>query len=184
MEYQPRWVNGHEVGEGIRKASARYDPIAAELEGHRGFRVLDVGAYTGYFSLRLAEDFDATVTAVDSYRGLRTALAEAADPRVTGVYERLTPQTLEGLGEYDVVLCLSVLHHVPWWEDLLAGLRERARLLFVEVPSPNEVLPKAVAHCPEIPETVAALDGARVIARTHGYKSRKLRPLYAVGGLD
>lgn len=184
MEYQPRWVNGREVGEGIRKASSRYDAIAAELEGHRGFRVLDVGAYTGYFSLRLAEDFDATVTAVDSYRGLRKALTEAADPRVTGMYERLTPQAVAELGEYDVILCLSVLHHVPWWEDLLAGLRARARLLFIEVASPNEVLPKAVAHCPEIPAAVAAVEGARVIARTHGYRSRKMRPLYAVGGLD
>lgn len=183
QQYQPRWVNGQEVGTGIRKAAPRYEAIAAELGEARGFTVLDLGAYNGYFSLRLAEEFDATCTAVDDYRGLPGALAEAGDDRVTGVFHRLTQEEFSALPEYDVILCLSVLHHVPWWEELLAGLRDKARLLFVEVASANEVLPKAVAHCPEIPEAVDAIEGARVIAKSHGYKSKKIRPLYAIGSL-
>lgn len=176
-------MNGQEVGTGIRKAAPRYEAIAQELGDHRGFTVLDLGAYNGYFSLRLAEQFDATCTAVDDHRGLPGALAEAGDTRVTGVFHRLTQEEFYTLPSFDVILCLSVLHHVPWWAELLAGLRDKARMLFVETASASEVLPKAVAHSPEIPEAVAAIDGARVIAKTHGYKSKKIRPLYAIGSL-
>jgi 2-polyprenyl-3-methyl-5-hydroxy-6-metoxy-1,4-benzoquinol methylase len=183
MEYQPRWVGGREAGTSIRKAAPRYEAIAGQLQGRRGFTVLDLGAYNGYFSLRLAEDFDASCTAVDNWRGLPLALAEADDDRVRAVCERLTPATLRALGSFDVVLCLSVLHHVTWWEQMLAQLQKQARMLFIEVASANEVLPKAVAHCPQIPAAAAGL-GGRVIARTHGYKSKKLRPLYAIGSLD
>ena len=123
------------------------------------------------------------MTAVDDWRGLRPALDTAADPRVRGVYERLTPETLEALGGFDVILCLSVLHHVPWWEQMLEQVQTQSRLLICEVAVAHENLPKAVAHCPEIPAAVAELDG-RLIARTHGYKSRKLRPMYAIGSLD
>lgn len=180
--YQPRRRDGHDVGTPARPAAPRYDAIRAELEGRSGLRVLDLGAHEGYFALRLAEDLDANVTAVDDWRGLRRALAEAADPRVTGIYQRLTPESLAALGEFDVILCLSVLHHVPWWEQMLAQVQNQSKLLICEVAVAHEVLPKAVAHCPEIPDTVKAL-GGRVIARTHGYKSRKLRPMYAIGAL-
>lgn len=180
--YQPKRVRGRDVGTPARPAAPRYEAIARELAGHRGLRVLDLGAHEGYFSLRTAEDFDAQVTAVDDWRGLRPALEAAADPRVTGLYEQLTPERLAELGDFDVILCLSVLHHVPWWEQMLAQVRAQSRLLIVEVAVAHEVLPKAVAHCPEIPEAVRAL-GGRVIARTHGYKSRKLRPTYAIGDL-
>jgi hypothetical protein len=181
--YQPRRHNGQDVGTPIRPAAPRYEAIRAELGDRRGLRVLDIGAHEAYFSLRLAEDLDAQVTAVDSWRGLRPALAAAADPRVTGVYEDLTPQSLAALGDWDVILCLSVLHHVPWWEAMLEMIQAQSRLLICEVAVAREVLPKAVVHCPEIPAAVKAL-GGRVICRTHGYKSRRQRPMYAIGGLD
>lgn len=183
QQYQPRWVNGAEVGDGIRKAAPRYEAIAKELTGHSGFTVLDLGAYNGYFSLRLAEDFDARCTAVDDHRGLPAALAEAGDDRVTGIYERLTPESLAALGDWDVILCLSVLHHVPWWRAMLEMISEQSKVLFIETASANEILPKARAHSPEIPAVVEEL-GGRIICRTHGYKSKKQRPLRVIGSLE
>lgn len=181
--YQPKRRDGKDVGRAARPAGTRFDAIAGELDGRRGLRILDIGAHQGYFSLRLAAELDCQVVAVDDWRGLRPALEEAADPRVGGIYERLTPESLAALGEFDVILCLSVLHHVPWWEQMLAQIRRQSRLLICEVAVAHEVLPRAVAHCPEIPAAVQAL-GGRVIARTHGYRSRKLRPMYAIGDLD
>jgi hypothetical protein len=181
--YQPKRRDGADVGRPTRPAASRFEAIAAEIGDRRGLRVLDLGAHEGYFSLRLAEELSAEVTAVDDWRGLRPALEAAGDPRVTGVYERITPERLAALGDWDVILCLSVLHHVPWWEEMLRLVRAQSRLLICEVAVAHEVLPRAVAHCPEIPEAVKAL-GGRVIARTHGYKSRKLRPMYAIGDLD
>lgn len=181
--YQPKRRNGRDIGRAARPAAPRYEAIRDELDGRRALRVLDLGAHEGYFALRLAQELDCQVTAVDDWRGLRPALEDAGDPKVTGIYERLTPQSLAALGEWDVILCLSVLHHVPWWEQMLTQVRAQSRLLICEVAVAHEVLPRAVAHCPEIPAAVKAL-GGRVIARTHGYKSRKLRPTYAIGDLD
>ncbi|MFD6691086.1 class I SAM-dependent methyltransferase [Streptomyces bacillaris] len=180
--YQPRRRNGRDIGTPARPAAPRYEAIARELDGQSGLRVLDLGAHEGYFALRLAEKFDCHVTAVDDWRGLRPALEEAGDQRVTGIYERITPESLAGLGDWDVILCLSVLHHVPWWEQMLTQIRAQSRLLVCEVAVAHEVLPRAVAHCPEIPDAVKAL-GGRIIARTPGYRSRKLRPMYAIGDL-
>lgn len=181
--YQPRRIDGHDVGTPARPGAARFDAIAKELDGHEGVTVLDLGAHEAYFSLRLADEFNADVTAVDDWRGLRPTLEAANNPRVTGIYQQLTPDALEALGEFDVILCLSVLHHVPWWETMLEQVQLQSKLLICEVAVAHEDLPKAIAHCPEIPTAVAALDG-RVIAKTHGYKSRKLRPMYAIGNLD
>lgn len=181
--YQPKHRDGRDVGRAARPAASRFDAIRAEVGEHRGLRVLDLGAHEGYFSLRLADECGARVTAVDDWTGLRPALEAAHHPRVTGLYERLTPESLAALGDWDVILCLSVLHHVPWWDQMLTQIRAQSRLLIVEVAVAHEVLPKAVAHCPEIPEAVKLL-GGRVIARTHGYRSRKLRPMYAMGDLD
>lgn len=181
--YQPQRRNGRDVGTPSRPAASRYEAIRDEIGDRRGLRVLDIGAHEGYFSLRLAEDLDAQVTAVDDWKGLRTALAKAPFPRVTGVYERLTPESLADLGQFDVILCLSVLHHVPWWPQMLRQVLDQSQLLICEVATAREVLPKAVAHSPQIPAAVKALEG-RVIARTHGYKSRKLRPMYAIGSLE
>lgn len=184
MDYQPRWVDGREVGTAHRDAAKRYAAIAERLYGHEGFTVLDVGAYNGYFSLRLAEEFGASVVAADTHRGLRRSLAEAGDDRVRGVYEKLTPARVREMGPFDVVLCLSVLHHVPEWEPLLEALHDSTRVLFVETATPKETLPKAIAHSDSarITDAVAAL-GGEVIARTAGYKSRKLRPLRMIGSL-
>lgn len=184
MEYQPRWVDGREVGTGQRKASSRYEAIAARLDGHEQFTVLDVGAYNGYFSLRLAEDFDARCTAADTYRGLPRALAEAADDRVIGLVERITPARVRELGPFDVVLCLSVLHHAPDWRDLLDALHEQSRVLFVETAVPAETLPKAAMHHESAAIVRAVEDlGGEIIARTHGYKSKRQRPLRMIGSL-
>lgn len=180
--YQPKRRNGKDVGRAARPAAARYDAIRAEIGDRSGLRILDIGAHEAYFSLRLAEECGASVTAVDDWQGLRPALEVARHPHVTGVYERLTPESLAELGDWDVILCLSVLHHVPWWEQMLTQVRAQSQLLVVEVAVAHEVLPKAVAHCPEIPDAVRSL-GGRVIARTHGYRSRKMRPMYAIGDL-
>lgn len=177
MGYQDTWMRGRRRAAGTRDCAGRYDAIARQLAGRSGFTVLDLGAHAGYFSLRLAEQFDARVTAVDDWPGLSRAVA--GEPRVTAVPRRLTPGQVRGLGPFDVVLALSVLHHIPDWPGMLDALREAAGVLMIETPDPAEVLPKAVAHGPELAAAVYALPG-EVIAWTPGHRSRILRPLKAV----
>lgn len=180
MSYQPRWSAGKTTGRGQRDCAGRYEAIRAELatRGMHGFTALDLGAYTGYFSLRLAMDFDAKLTAVDNHPALTSAVRH--DRRVTALPARLSAAELRALGRFDVTLCLSVLHHIPPWRETLAAVRDISTALFIETAVPSEVLPLAVAHCPDIEAEVAAL-GGRTIALTPGYRNRHLRPLRVVG---
>src|SRR5690606_3683961 len=98
---------------GTRDCAGRYDAIALELIDHcmderRGFRVLDLGAYTGYFALRLAHEFGARVTAVDDFAGLEARCGD--HPKIRVIPRRLSPAEVAELGRFEVVLALSVLH--------------------------------------------------------------------------
>src|SRR5690606_2435704 len=180
VSYQPGWKDGREVGIGQRDASGRYETIRRELRGHGRFSVLDVGAYSGYFSIRLAEEFEANVIAADDF----PALARLQAPGVTVIPRRLTGDELSRLlfAGVDVTLLLSVLHHVTWWRDMLTLAVERSRVVFVEVPDVREHLPGAVAHA-ETPNMHAAIQeaGGIVIGRHAGYDHRYDRPLYVIG---
>lgn len=151
-----------------------------------GFSVLDIGAYAGYFSLRLAEEFGASCTAVDSEPLLKKSLARPGSAQVQGVYHRLSgPDEMLGMGRFDVGLCLSVLHHVPWWRDMLEALLTQCDLVFLEVPSAGEWVDGHPVADPLIEEAVSALEG-EVLCRTEGNPSpsNPLRELIVVTGKD
>lgn len=179
MRYQPEWVGGKTVGSSRRDAAGRYAAIAAELQGMYGFSVLDLGAYAGYFSLRLADEFGASVTAVDDSPELAGTLTRSPHPRVQGVFTKVDAQALAALGTFDVVLCLSVLHHVTWWRSMIDMLIEQSEILFVETPDPAETLPAAIAHSPEIPR-VLEIKGGRKIHESPGFDAAFLRPTYVI----
>lgn len=84
-------------------------PIAADL---RGKRVLDIGAWDGWFSFEM-EKRGASVVAVDSTRiarfeEAREMLKSRVEYRVQDVYS-LRPQEI---GTFDIVLFLGVLYHL------------------------------------------------------------------------
>lgn len=177
--YQPEWRNGKEHGRGKRDAASRYQAIAERIAyaGLRpGFTVLDFGAYGGYFSARLAEEFGAVCTAVDDSPKLKPA------PGITVINERVTPSGIAKLGTFDVVLCLSVLHHSTNWRNYLEALTEAAgELLFVETANPDETLPKAKAHNQsKAIHTAVERAGGEVIVKTAGYDSRYARPVWVI----
>lgn len=182
MGYQAVWENGREVRPGQRDCAGRYEAIKRELFPHTGFRVLDIGAYEGYFSIRLAEEFGAACVAVDDYPGLPKDPVILESGKVEFVRNRLTPEDAELIPGYDVTLLLSVLHHVPWWRDMLSTAATSSRVTFVELADSRERLPGAVAHA----ETHAMHDavnamGGIVVAFTPGYDKRFDRKLYALG---
>ncbi|MFB7858904.1 class I SAM-dependent methyltransferase [Rhodococcus qingshengii] len=179
MPYQPVWRDGKTVGSSRRDGEGRYGAIAGYLEGLDRFRALDVGAHAGYFSLRLADEFEADVTAVDDAEQLRETAARPDVRGVTFIHKRIGADDLAGLGHFDVALCLSVLHHVPWWRQMLTVLSAQSDILFVEVPDPREVLPTAVAHFPEVSAVVGMLGGKKIYS-CPGFDERYSRPMYVI----
>ena len=169
--------HGNVLKEGTRDCATRWDAIAADLEGLRGFRALDLGAYTGYFSQRLATEFDANVTAVDNYRPLVQAMNGIDGVQV--IDRRLSYKDIAKLGGFDVTLALSVLHHMSDWRETLDVLLDNSGRLYIEVPNASETLPKAIAHSAELTETVESLGGEK-LAEADGHRSDIKRTLWVI----
>jgi tRNA (mo5U34)-methyltransferase len=84
-------------------------PIPDDL---RGLRVLDIGAWDGWFSFEM-ERRGAQVVAIDCwdnprFRQIHTALNSQVDYREMDFYD-LTPETV---GRFDIVLFMGVLYHL------------------------------------------------------------------------
>jgi len=148
MTYQP---TATEAGE--RACVDRWAEIRFCLSGlPEPFTVLDLGANAGWFSQRLVEEFDCHVTAIDNHPDL----PRIASDRVTVVNRRVAAGPLRAMPRVDVVLALSVLHHMPDWRAVLTEIRACRRGVFVETPSPSERWMRSAAARHE----VAAIDQA------------------------
>jgi 2-polyprenyl-3-methyl-5-hydroxy-6-metoxy-1,4-benzoquinol methylase len=182
--YQPLWIDGQTVGESIRDAEGRYMMIRECLEGlvKPGFTLLDVGAQSGYFSVRMADEMGARATAVDCEPILLEGLAEMGPHNVAGVMKMLQPRDLKIFRPVDVGLCLSVLHHVTWWETMIDELMGMCRILFVECAMPGEQIAKDHGLLDEQHRAVAGLPGATLAGWTPGFDARVERPMYMIPG--
>jgi 2-polyprenyl-3-methyl-5-hydroxy-6-metoxy-1,4-benzoquinol methylase len=182
--YQPLWIDGQTVGDSLRDAERRYAMIHECLEGlvSPGFTLLDVGAQSGYFSVRFADEMGAQATAIDGEAVLMEGLQAMAPHGVSGVMKFLRPRDLKIFRPVDVGLCLSVLHHVDWWETMLDELMGLCRILFVECAMPGEEIGKDPELLDEQHRTVAGFPGATLAGWTPGYDARVERPMYLIPG--
>ncbi|MFW6031144.1 MAG: class I SAM-dependent methyltransferase [Myxococcota bacterium] len=129
--YQDIWRDGRLIERGRRDCSTRYLAIRDALEEHvgYGFTVADIGGRDGYFLVRLYEDLAARGTLIDP----RPADLPGHIRHVKAKYK---PK--QDIGTYDVILLLSVLHHVGDWKAFYESLRARCRWLIVETANPEE----------------------------------------------
>lgn len=181
MTYQPT-ADG---GAAQRDCADRYAPIRDLLTTIDGpFTVLDLGANAGWFSTRIATDFPAAqVTAVDP----RPEVQQATSDRVTAVQQRMDAAALRALPRHDVVLALSVLHHLPEWQQAVPWLQACRRWLVAEVPHPDERWMRSAAARHELGplhNTVTRHADRKLgdFERTGRDGSRHLRPMYATPG--
>lgn len=128
------------IAKGNRECAARYAVIRKFCaQFNRPFTVCDIGANMCYFGLRLTEDFpQCSVVAFEfDHFELRAAhLEKAGANRILLLNRKLRLADLDILSahhHFDVVLALSVLHHVPGSFDAwLAGLRRLGQTVIAE----------------------------------------------------
>jgi tRNA (mo5U34)-methyltransferase len=114
----------------------------------RGLRVLDIGTSDGFFALQLARR-GAEVVAID-YREKQQhgyGVMELLNP-VQIEYHRMNVYELadKGIGQFDLVLFLGVLYHLPDMLRALHLIRQYCRgTLFVETHSENDFCPDIAA---------------------------------------
>lgn len=142
----PHWHHTFEIYPGLVTPGS-YDPqflldmlgLPADLSG---MRVLDVGTSDGFFSVKLAQR-GAEIVALD-YRSKEEHgfhVTELLNSNVNITYHRMNVYDIDPskLGQFDIVLFLGVLYHLPDMIKVLYTLRQCCRgLLFVETHSENE----------------------------------------------
>lgn len=123
--------------------------IANEAHRMKAESITDIGAHDGTIARRLAMD-GFSVLAVDDHE--RESGGGVLATKLT-----VNAANLGSLGRADIVVALSVLHHMPDWRGVLEGMRRVARkAVIVEVPHPAEKLKRARARH-ELPEMHAAV---------------------------
>lgn len=186
MNYQPLWIDGKTIGESRRDAEGRYEIILSFLRDvvKPGFSLLDVGAQSGYFSVRFSKEMGAAATAVDGEADVLLNGLEAMKPHdVSAVVKFLKPRDLMIFRPVDVTLCLSVLHHVPWWEQMLDEIMRLSRIVFIECAMPGEDIGKDPDLLREQDEKVRGLKDSMLVGHTPGFDTRFGRPMYMIPGL-
>lgn len=163
-----------------------HDTLRAQLG--RSLRVLDLGCAQGYFSFHLAER-GAQVEGLD-YLDANIALcqalaAESPALKVTfrqGLIEEVLP--LLRIDEYDLVLGLSVFHHLidahglAPVRTLLDTAAERVAVVLIEAALPTEPLYWASAQPAHPRELLAGFSFVHEVARHPTHLSTVQRPLY------
>jgi hypothetical protein len=139
--YEPLEIGGrHFLGK--RDSAARWQAIADAIRRYEARTLLDIGCAEAWFLRKAAAEFGCFGIGIDAeHRRVATGeIARLHDgvERVAVMQARLAPADIRALPACDLVLCLSVVHHVfragglPAAEAFVAALASRARraLLF------------------------------------------------------
>lgn len=145
--YQDVWLDGVPIIKGKRECEFRYHAIKKYLKKlNRPIKVLDIGANMGYFSLRLAEDFDGLFVMMECSRKISASLLKLCklnrNNKTIFLKREFNLADLHFLAKeehFDVVLALSIIHHFDEpYVDVLQALTTIGTHLILEPPITEE----------------------------------------------
>lgn len=143
--YQPIIVNDEVVTkkEGLEYIQKRYEAVKQVLLKYkRPFKVLDIGANNGFFSLKIVKDFDAVCVLADGTERLTDICTLNTNTnRLIHLQKYFTIndiKELERREHFDVILALLVLHHVDNWMEWIKVLFKLGDNVIIEIPSEND----------------------------------------------
>ena len=196
-QYEPVEFGGR-VYAGKREADDRWRAIAEVIRTYKIGSILDIGCAEGWFLRRAAKEFGCFGLGVEASErrlvvGELARLHDSVD-RVAVMKAFLTPEDIGKLPACDLILCLSVVHHVlrhnglPAAEAFLSALMGRTRrALIFEMGTSEEKALSWSEMLPEMPEGQEAFmrglleraGGAdiRVLAATPGLRQDASRLL-------
>ena len=192
-QYQDIWVNGKVKEPGIRDCGLRWEMIKPQLDRwKRPFTVLDFGANLGYYSLRLVEEYDCTVVAVESIYTdwLMNVLNENKQDRVILLDKKFTLQDIQALSEvehFDLVLALSVMHHVEGgtYEEILEAFASLGDVMISEIALEGPACGQNIVKDAYVPKNAKVLgkpkshlDGSERILFVSEHRKRTLAKSY------
>lgn len=178
MSYQDRWARGETAEFGYRECASRYECVrdfCRGVFGDRQFRVMDIGANACYFGIRLTEDFPlCSVDAYESHHGAfriaKYQVQRTGCDRIKVQLSKVTLDTVYRMERCELVLAMSVLHHMPEEESMwIDALRMRCDHLIVELATEGKA---RNSH-----RTTALPIDAQVIGHGASHLEKALRPI-------
>lgn len=146
----------------------RWEAIEPHLPSTPGV-ALDIGAAEGEFSKALA-DRGWTVHALEYRR------PPVQHDGVTWHAKTATARGIARMGPFDLVIAMSVLHHLSDWGAAYWAIR-KAGTSFIEVPHPAEERKRSRTLDAKVPALYAlAMNGGSVVGEAPGWKCSHLRP--------
>jgi SAM-dependent methyltransferase len=119
--YHPILING-EIFDGDRDPSERWESVKCELVRYNAKNLLDIGCGEGWFLRRAADELGCFSFGIDgdNKRIIPSEIARLHDDveRVCIMRANLDEKIINELPQFDVVLCLSVIHHVIIYEGM------------------------------------------------------------------
>lgn len=190
-QYQDIIINNKVVSKGKRSCESRYRALKKILDLYkRPITVLDLGASQGYFSFRIAHDYDSTVVMVEGGypRNLKYSLVgdqleqlcklNTDLKNIILLKTRITLDDLTSLAKcehFDVILAFNVIHHIgPRWMEALEQLFQLGDNLIIETPPADDSIAKTNPYVTLIEYYLMRKNG-KIIAETarHTKKSSK-----------
>lgn len=170
--YQDILVNNEVIFKGVGPdCHSRYVAISEIISKYkRPIKVLDLGASNGYFSLKIAHDYDALCVMVDLSDRL-CDICKLNDQVHNIIYlkKELSLSDLKILCQnehFDVVLALNVVHHMEPWKEILDVIFQLGDTVIVETPPANDDRVKDLPSIPFIEDYLLNKSGGEVIAET------------------
>lgn len=154
----PVWYHEFEFAPGVVTPGSRNSrSLLAQLNlpsDMSGLRVLDIGARDGFFSFECERRRAAEVVAIDYMPAEQTGFPVAK--KILGselnlIHENIYNLTPEKYGQFDIVLLLGVLYHLPdplRALDIVFNMMKSPGLLYLETVVIDEELPPALARKP------------------------------------
>ena len=140
-QYQPVQLGGDEFAAGDRDCARRWDMIQEAAGSGAVSSLLDLGCAEGYFVRRAAKEKGWVCLGVDGdIRRVTVAQAIVSLERIEGaafIYSKVTPDFVAKVPSHDVVLCLSLMHHIicehgmDYARRMMATIRSRTQKTLV-----------------------------------------------------
>jgi tRNA (mo5U34)-methyltransferase len=154
----PHWYHEFEFAPGIvtpGTGNSRALLARLKLPGDMsGLRVLDIGARDGFFSFECERRGAAEVLPIDYVPAELTGFPVARKilgSQLNLVHENIYNLTPEKYGQFDIVLLLGVLYHLPdpmRALDIIFNMMKPEGQLFLETVIIDDELPPEIAHRP------------------------------------
>lgn len=142
--YQDIVINGQTIWQGLGpNCLDRYIFIKKILDQYkRPIKVLDLGASNGYFSFKIAQDYDALCVMVDtSNRLLDLCYLNDTLQGIVYLKHSINLDDLLFLVEhehFDVILAFNVLHHLHPCKEIMDTLFMLGDIVIIETPPAND----------------------------------------------